>query len=263
MESRVIRPGEEASVADVTFVGTGEAFDPALPNTSLLYRGGTVLLIDCGYAVPRALWQLTTDPAHLDGIYLSHAHADHCFGLPALVVWMRIRGRSAPLTLLGGEGAEPWIRGVLELGYPGACDRPQGYSLRILELPSRADTRVGTVSLTVARSDHPVVNHALRVEESGRVFCYSGDGAPTAETRELFAGAHLLVHECYAAADPMPGHGSAATVIALAEAVGVETLCLVHLEQDETNKRNIAKLAAEHRGATRVLLPSPGAVLTV
>ena len=35
----------------VTFVGTGEALDPDLPNTSLLVQGERTLLLDCGYAV--------------------------------------------------------------------------------------------------------------------------------------------------------------------------------------------------------------------
>jgi hypothetical protein len=39
-------------MSELVFVGTGEALDPALPNTSLLYRGPRALLLDCGYAVP-------------------------------------------------------------------------------------------------------------------------------------------------------------------------------------------------------------------
>jgi ribonuclease BN (tRNA processing enzyme) len=42
-------------MSELTFIGTGEATDPDLPNTSLLYRGARTVLLDCGTSVPPAL----------------------------------------------------------------------------------------------------------------------------------------------------------------------------------------------------------------
>ena len=119
------------------------------------------------------------------------------------------------------------------------------------------------MSVSVATSQHSIRNHALRIEEQGRVFCYSGDGAPSPETRELFRGAHLLVHECFTDTDSIPGHAHATQLLDLAEWAGVETLCLVHLEQSDANKRRVADLARSHAGRARVILPAPGDVLPI
>ena len=43
---------ELVASATVRFIGTGEAFNPHLPNTSVLYSGRVKLLLDCGYGVP-------------------------------------------------------------------------------------------------------------------------------------------------------------------------------------------------------------------
>ena len=76
---------------EIILLGVGEAFDEILPNTSMLvrteYQGKPVtVLFDCGYSVPPRFWQLGLDVETLDGIWISHFHADHAFGLPALLV---------------------------------------------------------------------------------------------------------------------------------------------------------------------------------
>src|SRR5690606_41578267 len=99
---------------DLVFVGTGEALDPALPNTSLLVRGPQTLLLDCGYAVPHALWRITREVELLDAIWISHTHADHLFGLPPLLLWMRPGGRERPLPILCGPSPAATVEQALQ-----------------------------------------------------------------------------------------------------------------------------------------------------
>ena len=89
---------------EITVLGCGEAFDDALPNNSYLVRiGGSVLLLDCGYSIPPRLWHFEHDDSAVDLIYISHAHADHYFGLPAVLGRMWEQGRTMPLTILQGH----------------------------------------------------------------------------------------------------------------------------------------------------------------
>jgi len=63
-------------------VGTGSAFAKTLYNTSaLLVSEHGQILIDCGASVPKALHELNIEPDQLNGIVISHIHADHVAGL--------------------------------------------------------------------------------------------------------------------------------------------------------------------------------------
>ena len=248
----------------LTFVGTGEALDPALANTSMLVRGARTLLLDCGYSVPHALWRLTQDPDLLDGVWISHAHADHCFGLPALLLWMRLQGRARPLTLLGGPGSRARLEQVLELGYPGSYAAHKCYAIEFVEVAasvSEAATTWGPLTLRAAASTHSVANYAVRVEAPGqRSLMYSGDGAPTPGTRALARGVSTLVHECFSAA-PSRKHGDVDGCVALAADAGVEVLALLHFaaEAKLELRTRATQLARDQLGdRVKLVLPQPG-----
>jgi ribonuclease Z len=240
---------------ELTFIGTGEAFDPDLPNTSLLYRGSRVLLLDCGYSVPGALWRRVRDPDLVDGVYLSHRHADHSFGLPALLFWMKLGGRTRPITLLGGPEIEPWVDELLEFAYPGSFG---GDFLQLdrLPIPPGADLEFGSLRLRTAVSDHGVLNTALSISAGSHRVCYSGDGGVTAETRALYRRATVLVHECFAPAGARAGHADAETLLALADELEIGTLALVHLSKE--TKDDVRRLVRATPTRCRVLLPEPG-----
>lgn len=247
----------------ITFVGTGAAFDPVLPNTSMLYRGARTLLLDCGYRVPHALWALPggRDPELLDGVWISHVHADHSFGLPALLLWMRLAERTRPLEIFGGPGVGRWLRRLLELGYPGSYAPEKCFPIVPRPVSPRRALRWGPLRLSVARSDHSVRNLSLRIDEGSASFAYSGDGAPTEATAALFAGVDLLVHECFAADVRVHGHAALVDLLPLARDAGVATLGLIHLH-DELGA-GVRALAAAQSPPPRLLIPAPGDVAAV
>lgn len=251
---------------ELVFVGTGEALDPALPNTSLLVRGplpGTTLLLDCGYAVPHALWRVTRDADELDAIWISHGHADHCFGLPALLLWMRLAGRTRPLQLLGGPGSRARLEQVLELGYPGSYAPHKCYPLEFIELRAGEPLELGPLALRSAPTIHSLANWALRIECAGmRSLVYSGDGAPTPASRGLCEGVSLLVHECFTS-EPLAGtakHGDLRGVVELARAARVTTLAVLHFDAD-ARESIAANAAAQADDSLEILIPEPGLAL--
>ena len=248
---------------EITFLGVGEAFDENLPNTSMLIRThyqekpGTVLL-DCGFSVPPRFWQLGLDVETLDGIWISHFHADHAFGLPPLLVRFWEEKRKKDLYFLGQKGMESFVLKCLDLAYPNFLPRLE-FSLRFVEVePGEPVTALG-MSWRTAVNDHPQRDLALRLDAAGTSVFYSGDGRPTSETSALAEGVDLIVHEAFHLSKDIPGHGTIAGCLEMARSCRARRLALVHIQRDIRRERfeEIRELAKSVQ-EVEVLIPEPG-----
>jgi len=236
---------------EVTVLGCGEAFDERYTNTSLLVRvEGKTILLDCGYSAPAPLWNAVTGADALDLIYISHAHADHCFGLPAVLGRMWEDGRRKPLAVLSHPPLLAQIREAMEAGYPGLAARFQ-YPIEYREALPGLRVVWQETEFGFAPTRHSVTNLAIRIEAAGGKFCYSGDGQFTGESRALFAGADLLVHEAYSF-DPSPVHGDFQGVIRMAAEQSVSRLALVHIQ------RKVRREQGERIRDLGAAVPEPG-----
>ena len=66
----------------IQMLGTGSAFAKTYYNTSALIRSNEMnILIDCGATTPKSLMRSDLQPDQIDGILISHIHADHVGGL--------------------------------------------------------------------------------------------------------------------------------------------------------------------------------------
>ena len=181
----------------VTFLGVGEAFDDDNTNTCILIEAaGRRMLVDCGATAPPSIWKQSERPDYLDGIFISHFHADHVFGLPALMMRMQEDGRTRPFYLFGPVGTQRNIERLMEVAYPSmVANLP--FTLRFREL--QRSHRWDDWNLRVVNTRHSVQNLGLRLEAGSpnKVFCYSGDGMFTPTASKLYTNADLLVHEAY------------------------------------------------------------------
>jgi ribonuclease Z len=248
---------------EITFLGVGEAFDENLPNTSMLIRTEhqkkpVAVLLDCGYSVPPRFWQLGLQPDALDGIWVSHFHADHAFGIPALLVRFWEEKRKKDLYFLGQKGIESFVLKCLDLAYPNFLPRLE-FSLRFVEVePGDLVTALG-MSWRTAVNDHPQRDLALRLDAEGTLVFYSGDGRPTSETRALAKGVNLIVHEAFHLSKDVPGHGTIAGCLDMARACKAKRLALVHIQRDVRRERSeeireLAKAVQE----VEVIFPESG-----
>jgi ribonuclease BN (tRNA processing enzyme) len=253
---------------EITFLGVGEAFDEEIPNTSMLVRADieekpVSVLLDCGYSVPPKLWQQEMQPDTLDGIWLSHFHADHAFGIPPLLVRFWEEQRRKDLCFLGQKGIEPFVLKCLDLAYPNFYPRLR-FSLRFEEVEPGEILRACGLSWSTAVNDHPQRNLALRLEAKGKALFYSGDGRPTTETTSLAAGVDLIVHEAFHLSKDIPGHGTIAGCLEMARACRARRLALVHIQRDVRRQRfeEIRKLASSAKDV-EVMVPEPGDRVTI
>lgn len=257
-------------MATLAILGCGEAFDPQLPNTSLLYQGGRTVLIDCGFAVAQSLWRYSNDSDFLDAIFITHHHADHTFGVPALLMVMQgsqppdpRRHRTRPLTIIGPLGTQAYITQLFDLAYTPGLKRLT-FPVEFVECSPGETLNFGPLTINTALPNHWIPVLSSRWEEEGVCkFAYSADGQMTAGTRALFSHVPVLVHECFALpGNEGPIHTNVQAVLELATASNTQTLVLVHQAMHQRDP--IAAFVQNQKIFTgQVLMPTGVLQLTV
>lgn len=109
---------------DLCILGTGGTMPmPERALASLYIRsGGHAMLIDCGEGTQIGIQRLSWGIQCIDAILLTHYHADHCSGLPGMLLAITKSGRTKPLHIYGPVGLERIVTGLRviapALGYP-------------------------------------------------------------------------------------------------------------------------------------------------
>lgn len=245
----------------IEFIGVGEAFDETLPNNSQVAEWNDYrLLIDCGYAVPHALWKKHPEPEYLDAVYISHPHADHYFGLPSYLVRLAEDGRQRPIHVYCPIGVKSAVADMIECGYRGILAKVP-LTVELHEVKHDKSLSLAGATLEFAQSAHPVKNFAIAIKHGDVKYSYSGDGNFTPATVSLFRNSTLLAHESFCLGPPFHGHASIQEIIAMAEKAEVETLALTHLQRDVRKHKRPEIEALIRQAGINVIVPEPGDVM--
>jgi ribonuclease BN (tRNA processing enzyme) len=172
------------------------------------------------------------DLADLDAVFISHLHPDHCVDVCGLYVTRKYRP-SGPvpgqLPIHAPTGAEDRFA----LMYHGLERGGMTNEFTVHELGDGKVTRVGPLTVTAYRVNHPVEAYGFRVEADGAVLAYTGDTDSCDALTPLLTGADLaLVDSAFVdGRDEAPGihlSGSRAAQAAV-DAGGVRRLMLTHI----------------------------------
>jgi ribonuclease BN (tRNA processing enzyme) len=250
----------------VTFIGVGEACDADLPNTSLLVFPDTAgptghILLDCGFTTPHLYFKLIDDANALQGVWISHFHGDHFFGVPLLLLRFWEMNRTAPLYLAGLPGIQDKIERAMELAYPGFSEK---LAFEIIYHQANPGTHFdcGGCRWSFAPMDHSKAALALRLDSNRKSLFYSGDGRPTRDSTALAKGADLAVHEAYRMEGDTPGHSSVAGCMDFAAEAEVKRLALLHMNrQDRAHRKEQINRTISRENRFELLLPQPGTTL--
>lgn len=211
----------------VIFLGVGEAFDKDLPNNSHIIQTDKVnILLDCGYNMPQQLWKFSEDPNLLDAINISHHHADHSFGLPAILMRMWEGGREKEITIFGFAG----LKDYMEFAYKD-FQKKFKFKINIVETKEGKDINFMDVKMSYQKTIHSGENLAIRIDDGKNVIGYSGDGSPISDT-DFYNNLDLLILETYMYDKEIIGHSSILSGIKFAEENNVKCLALTHLNRD-------------------------------
>lgn len=253
---------------EVIFLGVGEAFDETLPNTSILVHyqekdSKVTLLLDCGFTAAPQFWKEVPEADKLDGIWISHFHGDHFFGLPALFVRFWEEEREKTLTIFGQRGIDQLVRKTIELAYPGFYEKIT-FPLRFVEIEPEKEEEAFGLSFRTAENGHSQRDLALRIEAKGTSIFYSGDGSPTGETMVLAQGCRLIIQESFEMEKEHRGHGTVKRSIEMARKCGASHLALIHIKR-QVRSEVIAKVATlQGEGESlNIMVPEPGSRITL
>ena len=225
------------------------------PSGYLVSHEETVLWMDAGAGTFAAL-QGEMDPAKLDGIFLSHAHADHCLDVFGFYYAVRLRqDPPAAFPVFVPDGLEDRL-----IAFLGGGDHPISDLLEFRTVEVGGSVQLGSMTLRFGEADHPVPTRCLRIEAGGRSLTFSADTGTGGTLEELATGTDLLLCEATyqgtTAEKPWPHHLTAGEAGTLARKVGAVKLMLTHIWPTLDPGRSVAE--AEETFGKAVHLAVPG-----
>jgi len=212
-------------------LGSGTALPSAgRDNTYLALEAGRVCwLIDCAAAPYRRLLQVGLSPEHLAGVVLTHSHADHIYGLPALLFQLALAGRQTLLPIYGlPETLRVAQQIVAAFELEGHCVPHEWCSVEAGSDISVAGDDEGQLHFETVEHSRPTIGVRITAPNDC-VAVYSGDTEPCPGLLDLARGARWLIHEC-TTPQPFSGHSSPEDVAHTAVEAGVECVGIVHYD---------------------------------
>lgn len=240
----------------VVFLGVGEAFDDNLPNNSqLIITEKTKLLSDCGFNIPQQLWKYNSDQNFLDVINISHQHADHFFGLPAILLRMWEGGRERDLTIICQKGMKDSFSNFMDYAYKDFMKKFK-YKVNLIESAEGRIVEFQDLKLSFEKTVHSGENLAVKISDGKNTMAYGGDGAPIGKS-DFYKNLDLLILETYMYDEEKIGHSSIVSAILFAEQNKVKCLALTHINRD-FRKNDLPKIKDKIKSdKVKTIIPKP------
>jgi ribonuclease BN (tRNA processing enzyme) len=191
-------------------LGVGDAFSALHYSSSFAVEAhGRWLLIDCPHPIFKMLHEagqqsgLTLDLKQLDGLVLTHLHADHCSGLEGLAFYYRyILNQRVPLYTHADVVADLWSRSLAagmefslqKIGLPPVQRVLDEFFDVHLLAPGQPAT-IGSFTIDCRPTIHNIPTIAVRVSGGGRSLGYSADTIFDPNLVEWLAASELVIHE--------------------------------------------------------------------
>ncbi|MEF3310252.1 MBL fold metallo-hydrolase [Paenibacillus sp. GYB004] len=106
---------------DIQMIGTGSAFAKKYYNNNALVTcNGYTLMIDFGITAPLAMHELNAPLDRIDGVFVTHLHADHIGGFEELMLRLKFQYKKKPALFIEEQLIGPlWehsLKGGLQYG---------------------------------------------------------------------------------------------------------------------------------------------------
>jgi ribonuclease Z len=221
-------------VAKLTILGSAAAVpDMDHENAYMVLEGEKgALLIDCAGSPLARLQAGGVDLDRLDSLIITHHHPDHIYGVPSLLLGLRLHGRRAPFDIFGTRESLAVIWGTMDL--LGWQKWPSPFPVRRHEVEMTEGALVidsGEFEVRATPTEHSLPSIGLRIvsKVTDGVVAYSSDTSPSGALVRLAQGVDILIHESTGDYD---GHSTGAQAGAVAGRCGANKLVLIHYPID-------------------------------
>jgi len=240
-------------VSRVTFIGTSDAFGAGGRRQAAIFvkTGSGGLLLDCAPTTNTGLSALGIPRSAVDGIAVSHFHADHFAGIPSFILASIYEDRRRhPLVVAGPPGIEARVVAAADAIGHGLTGREMPFALRFVELPAGRLVDLGPASVCSFAVNHQPEScpHGLDLEVGGRRLVYSGDTGWFDDLPRHTRGADLLVCDCTFYEPTFSEHIAYRELIERAPSLGCERLILTHLGPSMSDRRGRLELETADDG---------------
>lgn len=145
---------------DLQFLGTSSGVPTKARNVSatavIEASGKSWYLVDCGEGTQHQLLHTPLSMRDLRGIFITHVHGDHCYGLPGLLASAGMSGRSEPLELIMPLALHEWLRLSLAVSQTYLP-----FELHLLAVETLQDWRSAQVAVTTVELSHRVLSYGF------------------------------------------------------------------------------------------------------
>ena len=212
-----------------TVLGSGTGI-PSLQRNSpgyLLEMDGMRWLVDCGSGTLLQLERLKKSFRDLDGVFVTHTHADHIGDIIPLVHALRFPDikRDRPFKLFGPAGFVDFFNQSVA----PVAKAPEHFPFFVEEMP--ASMNWGAVTIRAQATIHSERLHSLayRFELGDKSMVFSGDCDYHQELIDFAKATDVLVIDCSTLDDNrVKGHLTAGLAGLIAEQAGVRRLIPTH-----------------------------------
>ncbi|OFS74107.1 MBL fold metallo-hydrolase [Pseudomonas sp. HMSC08G10] len=145
---------------DLQFLGTSAGVPTKARNVTgtavIEATGSHWYLVDCGEATQHQLLHTSLSIRDLRGVFITHVHGDHCFGLPGLLASAGMSGRTEPLDLITPAALHDWIRLSLAVSQTYLT-----FELRLLAVEALGTWHNDNIQVSTVALSHRVPSHGF------------------------------------------------------------------------------------------------------
>ena len=150
---------------EVQFLGTSSGVPTKKRNVTGIAvkesKGNRWYLVDCGEATQHQLLHTNLSLNSLSGIFITHIHGDHCYGLPGLLASAGMSGRKEPLTIIAPEGVKKWFLSTQEF-----TELFLPYEVNFISVENNLEQKFGQFSIRLRELSHRVPSFAYIFTET-------------------------------------------------------------------------------------------------